>query len=418
MIRGFGSTDEDRWMTAFLFSLSVAVGLTPEMLPMIVNANLAKGSVELTKKNSIVKKLDAIINLGAVDVLCTDKTGTLTTSVTRLSSHIGPQGEVSDIPIRIAFLNAYFQSVVQNPLDSAIVSFYIKMSASSTGTSEGLAESGNDNKEPETKPRRRRSSDVGALMFVKNFSRLDELPFDFVRRRLSVVLKDNKGNVYLACKGAVEEILSVCTKSLKEVDQSEVFPSEPNAITIDAKQREHIMTQYATYSDRGEKVLGVAYKLMPSTATKAALNDEVDMIFTGFISFVDPPKDSAKLAIEQLQKHNVEVKVLTGDALNICAQTCNSINLPVKSMLTGTDVQLAFEKGTLSQVVEEGTIFAKLTPLQKALVVQALCDNGHVVAFMGDGINDAPALKEADIGKNRMEFQIQFIFKKQTESDA
>lgn len=382
------------WHNAFIFSLAVAVGLTPEMLPMIVNANLAKGSVEMTKKYSIIKKLDAIINMGAVDVLCTDKTGTLTKSVVQLATHVNPYGDMSYVPLQLGFLNSYFQSILQNPLDSAITAYYDMIHDSSSYTDLG----------PDLAVRKSfLVSNAGK--FVRRFSRLDEVPFDFTRRRLSVILHEtgDQDSIYLVCKGAVDETLSVCTKVLSkdvrtDMSNERIFPHDTDIVALDEGLITELQARCNKYTELGERLLAVAFKRLPNDKVSATAEDEADLILVGFLSFVDPPKETTKDAVMDLRKHNVDIKVLTGDSPNICVYVCQEIDLPVQGVVTGADLISAEQNGTLGTLVNGGTIFAKLTPLQKSLVVQTLKNNGHVVGFLGDGINDAPALKEADVG--------------------
>ncbi|CAL8109974.1 unnamed protein product [Orchesella dallaii] len=392
------------WKQAFIFSLSVAVGLTPEMLPMIVNANLSKGSVEMTKNLCIVKKLDAIINLGAVDVLCTDKTGTLTKSVVHLECHLSPYLDTSFLPLQLGFLNSYFQSFLQNPLDSAITAYYDLLKEAQIIDSDSAESAKSGKSKDKEQDQTLFISDAPAL--VSRFSRIDELPFDFTRRRTSVLIADhqsgNEMKKFLVCKGAFEETIRVCNKIVSRSSSGsifdDVFPNDSNTVPIIPDEFEALKVKNNALTESGQRLLGVAYKSMPSNTKTTVSTDESDMVFVGFLCFTDPPKESTRTAIEELTKRNIEIKVLTGDSPNICGSICKEIRLPVKAIVTGDELIKAEEAGELARVVEGATIFAKLTPLQKSLVVQTLKKNDHVVGFLGDGINDAPALKEADVG--------------------
>lgn len=344
------------WLDALLFSLSVAVGLTPEMLPMLVTCCLGKGSVDLARDRVITKRLDAISDLGAVDVLCCDKTGTLTEDRVVLERHLNVRGEEDPEVLRAAFLNSFFGTGVKNLIDSAIIRF----AAERDPATEGL---------------------------VGRWSLVDELPFDFERRRLSVVVGDERGRTLMVCKGAVEEVLAACSEV--ELD-GKVTPLTPEL------SRE-VLERAGELAGEGMRVLGVARALEPAGAGILTVADERDLTLIGYLAFLDPPKASAADAVTALAAHGVGVKVLTGDSARVAAHVCEAIGIPARDVLTGADVE-ALDDEALARRAERATIFAKLSPSQKARVVGALRANGHVVGFMGDGANDAAAMRASDCG--------------------
>ncbi|KXU34878.1 magnesium-translocating P-type ATPase [Cephaloticoccus capnophilus] len=345
-INGFTKGD---WMEAFLFALSVAVGLTPEMLPMIVTSTLAKGAVKLSKQKVIVKHLDAIQNFGAMDVLCTDKTGTLTQDKIVLERHTDAFGEPSDEVLRYAYLNSYYQTGLKNLLDRAVLEH--------------------------------------AELQTHDDRKVDEIPFDFNRRRMSVVVSEREDQHTLVCKGAVEEILSVCTGIRHDDEDVELTP--------ELLKNVRALTQ--ELNSQGLRVVAVAIKVMAKPQSNYSVKDEAGLTLLGYIAFLDPPKESAAPAISALEKHGVAVKVLTGDSELIAAHVCAQVGLERHGILLGGQVE-TMNDAQLAQAAQDYQVFARLTPHHKERIVRALRGNGHVVGFMGDGINDAPALRAADIG--------------------
>lgn len=345
------------WMEAFLFALAVAVGLTPEMLPMIVSSNLAKGAVAMARHKVVVKRLNAIQNFGAMDVLCTDKTGTLTQDKIILEHHVNIEGKPDDDVLRFAWLNSHHQSGVRNLMDQAVVHF---------------AE---------------RAPEV--LHSVMSYGKVEELPFDFVRRRLSVILEDRWGRQLLICKGSVEEMLAISTR-VRDGETTRVL-AEP--------ERDRLLALARAYNADGFRVLVVATREIPDGASKShyTIDDERDLVVQGFLTFLDPPKETAGPALAALAAHGVTVKVLTGDNEVVTAKICREVGLDPGLPLLGREIE-QLDDAALRLAVEQRTIFAKLTPLQKSRVLTALQANGHTVGFLGDGINDAPALRDADVG--------------------
>ncbi|WP_050466998.1 magnesium-translocating P-type ATPase [Herbaspirillum chlorophenolicum] len=350
-LNGFTKGD---WVEAFLFGLSVAVGLTPEMLPMIVTSTLAKGAVALSRKKVIVKRLDAIQNFGAMDVLCTDKTGTLTQDKIFLERHTDIRGELDDEVLQYAYLNSYYQTGLKNLLDVAVL---------------------------EHAELQREMSIASA------YRKVDEIPFDFQRRRMSVVVSEREDHHELICKGAVEEIVSVCTRARLN---GEIVPLTPELLA-------EIRETTGSLNAEGLRVVGVAAKDLPPTKETYSLADESDLVLIGYIAFLDPPKESTAPALAALREHGVAVKILTGDNELVTAKICREVGLEVDGMLLGSHVEKMTDE-ELAVVVEKVTVFAKLSPTHKERIVRVLHDKGHVVGFMGDGINDAPALRAADIG--------------------
>ncbi len=342
------------WGEAFFFALSVAVGLTPEMLPMIVTANLARGAIAMSDKKVIVKNIDAIQNFGAMDILCTDKTGTLTQDKIILKIHLDAFGEENDDVLEYAYLNSYYQTGLKNLLDIAVLE-HIELHE--------------------------------ALKVEKQFRKIDEVPFDFVRRRMSVVVEEANHHHELICKGAVEEILQVCTQ-VKANDQ--ILPIDDTALQqINQLKRE--------LNEDGLRVIAVAYKELPLDQTQYSVADENHLILLGYIAFLDPPKDSAAAALSALDRNGVQVKILTGDNEIIARKICKDVGLYVHHLLLGDEVETLSDP-ELADLAEMTTIFAKLSPTQKARIIQVLRHKGHVVGFMGDGINDAAASRAADVG--------------------
>ena len=347
-----------QWMDSFLFAISIAVGLTPEMLPMIVTTSLAKGSVSMSKEKVIIKNLNSMQDFGAMDVLCTDKTGTLTQDRIVLEYHMDVMGEENDRVLRHAFLNSYFQTGLKNLLDRAIIDATIE---------EGKEKGWGD--------------------LSKKYTKVDEVPFDFIRRRMSVVVSDSSMKTQMITKGAVEEMLNAC--SFVE------YEGEVTPLTDELK--ETIMTTVNDLNDDGMRVLAIAQKTNPSPVGAFSEKDEVDMVLMGYLAFLDPPKDSTEEAIRALEDYGVRVKVLTGDNARVTRTICRQVGINVDKLLLGSDVDEMSDE-QLAVAVEEVDVFAKLTPDQKARIVTRLRANDHVVGHLGDGINDAAAMRVADVG--------------------
>ncbi|MCD7784697.1 MAG: magnesium-translocating P-type ATPase, partial [Oscillospiraceae bacterium] len=345
------------WLEAFLFGISIAVGLTPEMLPMIVTTCLAKGAVSMSKKQTIVKNLNSIQNFGAIDILCTDKTGTLTQD--KVVYHLNVDGEEDGRVLRHAYLNSYFQTGYKNLMDLAII----------------------------RKTEEEESENPELTDLSENYVKVDEIPFDFTRRRLTTVVQDKTGKTQMITKGAVEEMLSVC--SFAEID-GEVKP-----LTEDVRKR--ILDTADDLNDKGFRVLCIAHKTNPPSAGVFSVKDESEMVLIGYLAFLDPPKESTADAIKALKAHGVHTKILTGDNEKVTRTICAQVGLKVRNMLLGSDLEHMTDK-ELARAAESTDVFAKLTPDQKARIVSVLRENGHTVGFMGDGINDAAAMKAADIG--------------------
>ncbi len=350
-INGFTKGD---WMEALLFALSIAVGMTPEMLPMIVTSTLAKGAVFLSRKKVIVKRLDAIQNFGAMDVLCTDKTGTLTQDKIFLSRHVDVWGDDSDEVLEMAYLNSYYQTGLKNLLDVAVLE-HVEV---------------------------HRELDAATA-----YSKVDEIPFDFTRRRMSVVVSERDDHHELITKGAVEEILSVC-KYVRHGDAVEPLTAELLARIYDVT---------TSLNAEGLRVVAVAAKEVPPAKENYGVADESDLTLIGYVAFLDPPKESTAPALKALAAHGIAVKVLTGDNERVTAKICREVGLEQHGVILGSDIE-RMSDDELKVAVEEHNVFAKLTPSHKERIVRFLKANGHVVGFMGDGINDAPALRTADIG--------------------
>lgn len=347
------------WLSAFLFGISIAVGLTPEMLPMIVTTCLAKGAVSMSKKQTIVKNLNSIQNFGAIDILCTDKTGTLTQDKVVLEYHLNVNGEDDLRVLRHAYLNSYFQTGYKNLMDVAIIQ----------------------------KTEEEEADDPQLVDLSEHYVKVDEIPFDFARRRLTTVVQNRDGKTQMVTKGAVEEMLSIC--SFAECD-GKVRP-----MTKELKSR--ILATVDDLNEKGFRVLAIAQKSNPSPAGAFGVTDECDMVLMGYLAFLDPPKESTADAIKALKAHGVTTKILTGDNDKVTRTICKQGGLKVRNMLLGSDLENMSDQ-ELAKAAETTDVFAKLTPGQKARVVSVFRENGHTVGFMGDGINDASAMKSADIG--------------------
>ncbi|MDQ2971470.1 MAG: magnesium-translocating P-type ATPase [Rhodanobacteraceae bacterium] len=348
LIQGFGKHD---WLEAFLFALSVAVGLTPEMLPLIVTANLGKGALAMSKRKVVVKRLNAIQNFGAMDVLCTDKTGTLTLDRIVLEQHLDLRGEESDDALEYGYLNSHFQTGLKNLMDKAVLSH-------------------------------RDLEHTAARWRV-----VDEIPFDFQRRRMSVVLTDGGGEELLVCKGAVEEMLGICAFA-RDGEQT---------VPISDERRREIRAMTHELNEDGLRVLVVAVKRQPPLGRAYGVADENGLTAIGLLAFLDPPKDSAGTAIAALRQHGVAIKVITGDNEAVTRKIAREVGLDIAHSVRGSEIE-TLDDAQLDALVARTTVFAKMSPLQKARVVASLQRRGHTVGFLGDGINDAPALRQADVG--------------------
>jgi Mg2+-importing ATPase len=333
---------------SLLFSAALAVGLTPELLPMIITMNLSKGAVNMSKKGVVVKHLPSIENFGSMNVLCTDKTGTLTENRISLVSHIDSEGNDDEKVLLYSYLNSYYETGLKSPLDDAILSHQ--------------------------------------EINVQNFQKIDEVPFDFVRRRVSVVVEKKRERFFIA-KGAPEDILKISNYC------------EIGGIIQDITEelRKKIEQKFFDLSAEGLRALGVAYKKLREDKAAYSVNDENDMVFLGFVAFLDPPKETSKESLRLLAKEGIELKILTGDNELVTRKVCEQLGFEIKGVLLGNDM-FQMNEDALARVVEEANVFARVTPAQKDRIINSLKNNGHVVGFMGDGINDAPSLKTSDVG--------------------
>lgn len=353
-VNGFTKGD---WMEATLFAISVAVGLTPEMLPMIVTTCLAKGAVSMSKEKTIIKNLNSIQNLGSIDILCTDKTGTLTQDKVVLEYHMNITGEEDPRVLKHAFLNSYFQTGLKNLVDVAIIE--------------------------------RTGDEQGTILqnLSTQYHKLDEIPFDFDRRRMSVVVADETGKTQMITKGAVEEMLSV----------SAFVEYERDVLPLTEELKAYILKKVDELNEDGMRVIAVAQKTNPSPVGAFSIADESDMVLIGYLAFLDPPKESTANAIKALNDHGVTVKILTGDNDKVTRCVCKQVGIAVDRILLGSDLETMSDE-ELGKAAEEISVFAKLSPQQKARVITVLRDAGHSVGYMGDGINDAAAMKASDVG--------------------
>jgi Mg2+-importing ATPase len=352
LINGLSKGD---WLEALLFAVAVAVGMTPELLPMVVTVNLAKGALAMAGKRVIVKRLGSIQNFGAMDVLATDKTGTLTQNRVLLERHVDVAGLESKRVLEFACLTSFFQSGTRNLLDDAVLTHAELHEHIRTGA---------------------------------GYRKVDEIPFDFERRRMSVVVETADGGSHLLiCKGAVEEVTEACTRAERD----------GQAVPFEAGHAGDLHSVTRELNEEGFRVVAVAYKEVPPGPAAYGAADEAELVLLGYIAFLDPPKDSAAPALEMLRKSGVAVKVVTGDNDLVCAHVCRQVGLPPAGVLLGSEVD-ALSDAALEDRVDGVTIFAKASPQQKARVIRALRQRGHVVGYLGDGINDGPALKAADVG--------------------
>jgi Mg2+-importing ATPase len=335
-------------LNALLFAVALAVGLTPELLPMIVTINLSRGAIVMSKQGVIVKRLASIDNFGSMNVLCTDKTGTLTENKITLVLHVNPEGDNDDKVLLYSYLNSFYQTGLKSPMDEAIL--------------------------------------IHEKIDISDYQKIDEVPFDFVRRRVSVVV-ENDHQRYFISKGAPEEILKV--SSFCEIN------GLPFDLTEELRQKAE--QKYYELSAEGFRVLGVAYKKLKEEKSVYSVDDECDMVFMGFMAFLDPPKETAKESIRLLTQAGIELKILTGDNEQVTRKTCESLGLEIKGIALGNAISQMSDE-TLARIVEEANVFARVTPVQKERIIGLLKSNGHVVGFMGDGINDAPSLKSCDVG--------------------
>jgi Mg2+-importing ATPase len=334
-------------LQSLLFAVALAVGLTPELLPMILSINLSRGAIAMSKNSVIVKRLASIQNFGNMDVLCTDKTGTLTENKISLVLYVDTEGNNDEKVLLYSFLNSYYEAGLKSPLDDAILNY----------------------------------KDID----VKGYQKIDEVPFDFTRKRISVVVEYEKQRFFIA-KGAPEEIIKVCS----------YCELEDKALDLTGELQKKIEQEYYDLSSKGFRVLGVSYKKLREKKTHYSVIDESDMVFLGFVAFLDPPKETARESLQLLSKEGVELKILTGDNELVTRTTCEKLGFGIKGVILGSDLA-QMQDDALSRVVEETNIFARVTPAQKDRIMNALKNNGHVVGFLGDGINDAPSLKTSDV---------------------
>ncbi|MBU4690582.1 magnesium-translocating P-type ATPase [Mycoplasma sp. ES3157-GEN-MYC] len=358
-VKGQIKGDSSKWLEALLFAISVVVGLTPEMLPMIVTSTLAKGAVTMSKKKTIIKSLNSIQNFGAMDVFCTDKTGTLTLDQIVLERHLDVLGKDNNRVLRYGFLNSYYQTGLKNLLDLSIIDKTDELSA----------------------------IDEQLRSLESEYTKIDEIPFDFERKRMSVIVKDSNQKAQVITKGAVEEMLSICSH-IEIKGKTEV---------LNDRIIKKVLSNVDDLNDKGMRVIAVARKDVDiSSVGSFAVKDESEMILIGYLAFLDPPKESTASAVKNLHDHGVEVKILTGDNARVTRAICQQVGIPSEKVILGKDIE-GLSNDELKDIVEHYNIFAKLSPDQKASIITALRDKEHVVGYMGDGINDAPAMKKADV---------------------
>ena len=341
-------------LTAFTFAVAIAIGITPLLLPVILSSSLSKGAVKMSKKKTIVKSLDSIQSFGAMNILCTDKTGTLTEDKIVLEKYLDINGDEDIRVLKHAFLNSYFQTGLKGNIDEAVIA---------------------------------RGKENNIDVIANNYKKIDEIPFDFSRRRLSVIVSDENNKLQMITKGAVEEILSICTM----VD----YKSTVSKITKDIK--DNIKKISKDLNKDGLRVVAVCQKNDIRNDAVFDISSEKDMVLIGFIGFLDPPKESAKIAIEKLNNYGIRVIVLTGDNADVTRCICNKVNINSKKIVLGNDIDKLSDQAVL-RLLRKTNIFAKLSPIQKARIVRLLKEDGNIVGFMGDGINDSPSLINSDVG--------------------
>src|SRR5450830_1103665 len=347
------------WLESLLFAVSVAVGLTPEMLPMIVTTNLAKGAVAMARRKCIVKRLNAIQNFGAMDILCTDKNGTLTQNRVILERHLDIHGKEDPQVLEYAWLNSFHQTGLKNLLDVAVLEY---------------------------------AEQNEVVEKLQHYRKIDEIPFDFLRRRMSVVVRNGDGKNLLVCKGAIEEILPLCESS-----NENVAAAAGSMVEFTPEKRREVRRITRKLNQEGLRALAVAYKWLPAEDRTYSVADENDLVLAGYVAFLDPPKDSAREAIAALRDYGVAIKIITGDNEVVTRKICKEVGLAIENTMLGKDVE-SLSDSQLAEAAEHTTIFAKMSPLQKSRVIRALQSKGHTVGYLGDGINDAAALKDADVG--------------------
>ena len=335
-------------LESFVFAVALAVGLTPELLPMVVSVTLSRGAMRMAQQSIVVKRPSAIQDLGSMDVLCTDKTGTLTEARIRMERHVNPLGAESERSLQLAWLNSHFESGLRSPLDEAILE--------------------------------------NRTLDVSSWSKIDEVPFDFERRRVSVLL-EQAGQRELVVKGAPEDILKLCTRY---EDGDAQVPLHETALA-------QVRATCHALEDEGFRVLAIAWRTVPATQEHAVVNDESDLVLVGFAAFLDPPKESAAGALQALQESGVAIKVVTGDSERVTLHVCKQLGLPVQGVLTGAEIAQMSDEALRAQV-EGVNLFCRVNPAQKNRVIQAIRSRGRVVGYMGDGVNDAPSLHSADVG--------------------
>ncbi len=335
-------------LESLLFAVALAVGMSLELLPMVLSINLSRGALAMSKKGVIVKRLPAIQNFGSMNVLCTDKTGTLTENKIALILHIDVEGRSDEKVLLYSFLNSLHQTGLKSPLDEAILDY--------------------------------------KKIDVREYRKIDEIPFDFNRKRVSVVVENSKERL-LITKGAPEEIAKACS----------YFDADEETLDLTPELQNKVNNKYFALSSEGFRVLSVAYKKVTEEKTVYSINDENGMVFLGFVAFIDPPKESARESLKLLNKAGIELKILTGDNEQVTRKTCESLGLHINAVLLGSEM-LQMDDDALSRAVEGANVFARVSPAQKDRIMVALKSNGHVVGFLGDGINDAPSLRTADVG--------------------
>ena len=346
------------WLESLLFAVSVAVGLTPEMLPMIVTTNLAKGAVVMARRKAIVKRLNAIQNFGAMDILCTDKTGTLTQNKVILERHLDVHGKDDLQVLEYAWINSFHQTGLKNLLDVAVLEYAMQHEI---------------------------------VEKLQHYRKIDEIPFDFLRRRMSVVVRNGDGKNLLVCKGAIEEILPLCVSA----NDNAAVPA--STVEFTGEKRREVRRVTRKLNQEGLRALAVAYRWLPAEDRTYNVADEKELVLAGYIAFLDPPKESAGQAIAALRDYGVAIKIITGDNEVVTRKICKEVGLAIENSMLGKDVE-ALSDADLTEAAEHTTIFAKMSPLQKSRVIRALKSRGHTVGYLGDGINDAAALKDADVG--------------------